>query len=361
MGRLLRLLSRALLGPDGSHIGLPALHDLRRGVAFDARSDDGDADLVPGILVGGAPDDDVGIGFAERVIDVGGRVVEFFKEQIFVGRDVDEHRLGPGNGHIFQQRAGDGLARGFDGAPFAHGDAGAHHGQTGYAHDSAHVGEVHVDEAGNGDKVGNTPNSPVQHVVGAFQHIAEFRFLGRNGKQSVVRDGDQAVHVLAELGDALLRGAGAFRALKQERFGHDAHRQGSQFAGGLCHDGGRAGPGAAAHARGHEDHVGIADGVLDRTDTFLRRIAAHVGIGPGSKPFGQLLADLELDFSLGAKQSLRIRIGADEGDTLQARHDHVLHGIAAATADTDDLYIRGGCIRFKLHIHHSSSSKRTTC
>ena len=118
---------------------------------------------------------------------------------------------------------------------------------------------------------------------------------------------------------------------------------------------------AAAHARGHEDHVGIADGVLDRADAFLRRIAAHVGIGPGSKPFGQLLADLELDFSLGAKQSLRIRIGADEGDTLQARHDHVLHGIAAATADTDDLYIRGGCIRFKLHIHHSSSSKRTTC
>lgn len=103
------------------------------------------------------------------------------------------------------------------------------------------------------------------------------------------------------------------------------------------------------------------DGVLDRADAFLRRIAAHVGIGPGSKPFGQLLADLELDFSLGAKQSLRIRIGADEGDTLQARHDHVLHGIAAATADTDDLYIRGGCIRFKLHIHHSSSSKRTTC
>lgn len=190
--------------------------------------------------------------------------------------------------------------------------------RPGYAHDRAHVGEVHVDEAGNGDKVGNTPNSPVQHVVGAFQHIAEFRFLGRNGKQPVVRDGDQAVHVLAELGDALLRGAGAFRALKQERFGHDAHRQGSQFAGGLCHDGGRAGPGAAAHARGHEDHVGIADGVLDRADAFLRRIAAHVGIGPGSKPFGQLLADLELDFSLGAKQSLRIRIGTDEGDTLQA-------------------------------------------
>lgn len=60
------------------------------------------------------------------------------------------------------------------------------------------------------------------------------------GASPVVRDGDQAVHVLAELGDALLRGAGAFRALKQERFGHDAHRQGSQFAGGLCHDGGRA-------------------------------------------------------------------------------------------------------------------------
>ena len=199
----------------------------------------------------------------------------------------------------------------------------------------------------------------MQHVIGAFQHIAELRLLGGDGQQAVVRDRDQAVHVLAEFGNALLRGAGAFRALEKERFGHDAHRQGPQLTGGLRHNGGRARPGAA-HARGHKNHIGIAYGVLDRADAFLRRITAHVGIGPGPKPFGQLFTDLELDFSLGAKQGLRIRVGADEGDSLQARHDHVLHGVAAATADTDDLYIRGGGIRFKLHIHHSSSSKRTT-
>ena len=200
----------------------------------------------------------------------------------------------------------------------------------------------------------------MQHVVGAFQHVAELRLFGRDGEEPVIGDRDQAVHVFPQFSDPLLGGPGALGSFKEERLGHDAHGQRAHLAGGLRHDGGRAGAGAAAHARGHKDHIGVPDGVLDRADAFLSGIAAHVGIGARAEPFGQLLADLELDFSLGAEQGLGVRIGADEGDPFQACHDHVLHGVAAAASDADDLDIRGGGIRFKLHIHHSSSSKKKT-
>ncbi len=71
-----------------------------------------------------------------------------------------------------------------------------------------------------------------------------------------------------------LGAARALASLEEERLGHDADGEGAFFARDLRDDGRRAGAGAAAHAGGHEDHVGAADELLDPLHVLERRLAA---------------------------------------------------------------------------------------
>lgn len=90
---------------------------------------------------------------------------------------------------------------------------------------------------GNGDKVGNTRTARCSTSSAHFSISLSFAFLGAMVSSrlfGMYRSGRPRSRGARR---CPVRGAGAFRAPKQERFGHDAHRQGSQLAGGLCHDG----------------------------------------------------------------------------------------------------------------------------
>lgn len=75
----------------------------------------------------------------------------------------------------------------------------------------------------------------------------------------------------------------------------------------------------------------------DGIDAFQGGLTAHGGVGTGPQALGELFAQLDLDRGVVAAQGLHIGIGADELHPLQTGSDHVLHGVAAATAYTDDL------------------------
>ena len=96
-----------------------------------------------------------------------------------------------------------------------------------------------------------------------------------------------------------------------------------------------AGAGAAAHAGGDEHHVRAGEMIADLVDHFLGRGAADIGLRAGAEPFGHLHA--HLDDALGLRQGERLRVGVgdDEIDTLQAGRDHVVDGIAAGAADAE--------------------------
>ncbi len=88
-------------------------------------------------------------------------------------------------------------------------------------------------------------------------------------QQAVVRDDDEGVDLGAELVDAGLRLHGPAAALEGERPRDHADRQGAERARDPSHDRSATGAGAAALARGDEDHVGAAQDVLDLLGVVL--------------------------------------------------------------------------------------------
>ena len=78
----------------------------------------------------------------------------------------------------------------------------------------------------------------------------------------------------------------------------------------------------------------------DVADSKMRYIASRLScgschLGTGAEPFGHLRAHLDDAFGLRHCEGLRVGIGDDEVDTLEACRDHVVHGIAAGAADTE--------------------------
>src|SRR6185312_6126441 len=131
----------------------------------------------------------------------------------------------------------------------------AHHCHAHLGHHCTHVGEVHVDETRTGDDVGDALHRAQQHFVGGLEGVEQCDLAAQHSRQLVVGDHDQRVHVLAELGDALLRGHHALAALEAEGLGHHRDHQDVQLLGHLRHHRRCAGAGAATHAGGDEHHV----------------------------------------------------------------------------------------------------------
>src|SRR5437868_6537753 len=85
---------------------------------------------------------------AHRVVDDVVNLGGLAQGQVVTPNDVDEHAHGAGDGDVVEQRTGDGLLSGFQGPVLAPADAGAHQRGSAVLHHRAHVGKVHVDDAG---------------------------------------------------------------------------------------------------------------------------------------------------------------------------------------------------------------------
>ncbi len=108
----------------------------------------------------------------------------------------------------------------------------------------ADVGEVEVDEAFLHHQVGDAGDARIEHLVGHREGIGEGGLFVGDPEQILVRDADQRVDGLLQLGDAGLGHAGTPRAFELERLGHDPDRQNAHVA---CRAGDhRGGSGAGA-------------------------------------------------------------------------------------------------------------------
>ena len=145
--------------------------------------------------------------------------------------------------------------------------------------------------------------------------------------------------MLTQGGDAVLRLLHTAASFKRKRLGDDADGQDSEIAGNLGHDRRRSRAGAAAHAGGNEHHIGA----LKRGGNFLAALFR------GALPFfrvcarthavGELLADLDLLRGLGTVERLAVGVDGDEFHALHSGNHHAVDRVAAATADSDHLYL----------------------
>ena len=163
-------------------------------------------------------------------------------------------------------------------------DADTHEGRTGVLHDRAHVGEVEVDQARHGDEVGDPLHALAQDVVGHAERLGDGRRALDDLEQPVVLDDDQRVDAVAKRLDPLLGLVGAQLALEPERTRHDADGERADLAADLGDDGRSAGSGAAALARGDEDHVRALERFLELVATLLRGGLTDAWVGSGTEP-----------------------------------------------------------------------------
>jgi hypothetical protein len=85
-----------------------------------------------------------------------------------------------------------------------------------------------------------------------------------------------------------------------------------------------------------EQHVGAVDQLADAVAVLVRGIASDLGLRAGTEAARERAAELKLRARSRATERLRVGVCTDEFDAAKAANDHVLDGVAAATADADD-------------------------
>ena len=232
------------------------------------------------------------------------------------------------------------------GPAFARSVADAHERLALFHHDGSHVVEVHVDQAGVVDQVGNAPDRIGEDVVRHPEGLEHGHVLACHAEQPVVGNDDQGIHVLGEL---FFAGFGLFHlalSLKGEGLGDHAHGERAHVPGDPRHDGGCAGAGSAAHARGDEHHIGAFQGASDFLLALLGRALAHLRVSSCPEAPGELGSDLHPVGREGGFQCLDISVAGQEVHALEIGCDHVVDRVATASPDTDHLDLRSGIFYF---------------
>ncbi len=250
--------------------------------------------------------------------------------------DVDEDAACAVDGAGFEQRGGHGGDGGFLGAVGAGADGGSHDGVAHAGHGGLYVGEVAVDDAGDGDDVGDALNALAEDVVGDAEALEEAGVLG-DGEELFVGDDDEGVDGLEQLLHAAFGLHHAALAFEGEGAGDDRDGERAHLAGERGDDRGGAGAGASAEAGGDEDHVGAFEGFDDLVGVFEGGAAADVGVGAGAQAAGELDAELELDGGVRDLERLHVGVSGDELHAFDPGCDHAIDGVVAAAAYADDL------------------------
>ena len=228
---------------------------------------------------------DVLVDDLRRAVDLGERHrgpahdVEHDAARVQHGR-LEERRRDGGHGRVLRARRA---------PPRADADERG----AGVLHDRAHVGEVHVDEAGLDDDLGHAHDALPQDVVRDQEGVRERRVGRHDPQELVVRHDDQRVDVALELLERRHGLARALPALEAEGLRHDAHGQRARAPRRLGHDGRGPAPRAAAHARRHEDQVRAPDHLLDVGAALDRRRPPHRGLAARAEPPRQHAPDVQ--------------------------------------------------------------------
>jgi hypothetical protein len=93
---------------------------------------------------------------------------------------------------------------------------------------------------------------------------------------------------------------------------------------------------ATVHAGSDEDHLGVAENVLDVLPRLIGGGAALLRVAASAEALGDPLAYADAVSRVAASESLRVGVDADEVDSADAGFDHAVDGVAAATSNADD-------------------------
>ena len=255
---------------------------LLRLAPLEAGRDDGDAHLVAERLVDDRPEDDVRVGVGGRLRHRDG-LVDLAEREVRPAGDVDEEPGRAVERHVLEERRADRRLHRLDRPLLAGGAAGPHERHPLLAHDGPDVGEVDVDEPVHRDDVRDALHGVEEHLVRALEGVGERHVLAGDREQPLVRDHDERVHRVLQVGEPLLGVLAPLVPLEEERARHDADGEGAGRLGDVGDHRGAARAGAAAHPGGDEDHVGAFQRRGDLLPVLQRRLPPDLRVGAGAQ------------------------------------------------------------------------------
>ena len=271
----------------------------------DAGRNDRDAHPPGEVVVDGAAEDDVRI-LGHFLTDAVRSLVHFEQSHVVAAGDVDQQAAGAGHAGVLEQRVADGGFGGAYGAVLALGLAGAHHGLAHFGHYRADVGEIEVDEAGCDHQVGDAADAHVQHMVGHLEGFAPAGALVCEPEQVLIRDDNQRVDELLQLGDAGLGGFRAPAAFKGKWLCHDTNGEHAALARHAGDHRGRTGSRAAAHASGDKHHVHAFEMMRQFVGGLFGGGTPDIWLGTGAEALRQMRAELNAAIRAAVHELLRI-------------------------------------------------------
>ena len=223
-------------------------------------------------------------------------------------------------------------------------------------HDRAHVGEVDVDDTGDGDQVGDALRRVLKHFVREGKGLHQARVVRGDLKQTIVGNRDEGVDRLLELADPLFGEAHPSTALEAEGLGDHADCECTALPRDLSDDRSRSSTRAAAHTGGHEDHVRTLECFTDLVDALECSLSALLGVRPRTESSRDASTQLDRRSRTVSLQSLNVGVRGDELDALDVGRDHGVHRVSASSTDPDHLDL---CLVLKalvqFEVRHSCS------
>ena len=176
----------------------------------------------------------------------------------------------------------------------------------------------------------------MQHRIRHVEGVGKCGALIRQTEQVLVRDDDQGIDKGLHLLDPGFGLSHAALSLKVEGLGHHTDGQDATLAGSAGDHGCRTGASAAAHAGGDEHHVAIGKLAHHGFDALFGGSAPDVWLRAGTKSLRNRRAKLDLAAGKRMRKRLSIGVRNEEINPVKVGIDHVVDGIAAGAANTDN-------------------------
>ena len=195
-----------------------------------------------------------------------------------------------------------------------------------------------------------------------MESLRERSISVNNGQQLFVRDGNDTIYMLRQLGYTILSPTPTHQALKTKRLGNNCYGEGTNFSSALSYYWSCTGASTAPHTSSNKYHIGPLQSSLDFITILLGGLGTYLWAGTCPFTLSSLTANLNTYRSQGLFQHLSICINNNKFDSLNTGGYHTVNSIVATAANTNDLYdsIQIIYIEFcKINSHENSSTNST--
>ena len=221
------------------------------------------------------------------------------------------------------------------GAALAAGATDPHQRRAGIFHDAAHIGEVKINDARDGDDIADALNCLSKHVIRDAERIFHGCLAADDAEESLVWDDDHGVDVLAQLFRGGVRHGGPALPFKLKRLGDDADRQRAQIFRNLRHNRRGARARATSHTGGHEDEVGSIKCGAKILKVFLSGALANDRVAASAEATGDRITNSDAGGGVGFHERLSVGVHRDELNAEEFSTNHAIDGVGAGTTDSD--------------------------